>query len=109
MALRFLFFERTAARFAAVRFTLLRFFTLRFVRFERRFAIPFLLCEGGSLCGAARTSTQAIQSLSFSFCGRYSSVMKEMPRRDSASSSYFTPERIISRISCCHCFAWNHG
>ena len=35
--------------------------------------------------------------------------MKLMPRRDSASSSYFSPERTISSISRCHCFAPNHG
>ena len=117
MALRLRFTDRTLARLAATRFTLLRFFTLRFVRFERfaapslfeRLAIPFLLRLVGSLVCDFTTSNQAIQSFSFSFVGRYSSVMKEMPRRESASSSYFTPERTISWISACHCLAWNHG
>ena len=113
MALRLRFLESTPARLAAVRFTLLRFFTFFFDRFERRFAIVAPLW-GGSLFGAARTSTRAarsqvIQSFSFSLVGRYSSVMKEMPRRERASSSYFTPDFTISWISRCHCFCWNQG
>ncbi len=49
------------------------------------------------------------QSRSRSFLGRYSSVMKLMPRRVSASSSYFCPDRIISWISFCHFACWNQG
>ena len=114
LALRLRFTDLTPARLAATRFTLLRFFTLRFVRFERRFAISFLLLGAGSVCSAGATSTwavrrQAIQSFSFSLVGRYSSVMKEIPRRESASSSNFTPDFTISWISRCHCLAWNQG
>ena len=101
-------------RVAVVRFTLLRRDTARLLRFDRCWAIwpPF---RRASLASDRPASTSrgpgrhASQSFSFSLAGRYVSVMNEIPRRDSASSSYFTPDLIISWISCCHCFAWNHG
>ena len=49
------------------------------------------------------------QSLSLSFLGRYSSVMKLIPRRESASSSNLTPLRTISWISRCQCAFLNQG
>jgi hypothetical protein len=81
-------------RVAVVRFTLERFETLRFERFPRfaGMCVPRLEKRPRSLPGSRYSS----QSLSFSFCGRYSSVMKEMPRRESASSSNFTPDFTIS-------------
>ena len=49
------------------------------------------------------------QSLSRSFFGRYSSVMKLMPRRESASSSNLRPLRTISWISRCQRACLNQG
>jgi hypothetical protein len=49
------------------------------------------------------------QSLSLSFLGRYSSVMKLIPRRESASSSNFWPLRTISWISRCQRACLNQG
>ncbi len=103
MARRFRLMLRARFDLAVARFALLRLGILRFERLERSCAI-------GSSFERSRQSTidhHSSQSLSRSFFGRYSSVMKEMPRRESASSSYFTPERIISWISSCHCFFWN--
>jgi predicted PolB exonuclease-like 3'-5' exonuclease len=67
---------------------------------------------GRSLVAGGLRSTPggySSQSFSLSLRGRYSSVMKLMPRRESASSSNFTPDVTISWISRCHCFALNQG
>jgi hypothetical protein len=100
-------------RFAATRLTFERFATFFFERLPFFFATMVHLLCGPSV--AARSGAVKLpdryssQSRSRSFFGRYSSVMKLMPRRESASSSNFTPDFTISWISCCHCFAWNHG
>ncbi len=103
-------FPLAAARFV---FDLLE--TFRLVRF------PFFAAMRSSSGTECRTAVRAVnkprvargdhssQSRSFSFLGRYSSVMKLIPRRERASSSNFTPDFTISWISCCHCFAWNQG
>ena len=61
--------------------------------------------EGASPPGPPYSS----QSRSFSFRGTYSSVMKLMPRRESASSSNLRPLRTISWISRCQWAFLNHG
>ena len=59
--------------------------------------------DGGSRDGYSS------QSRSLSFLGRYSSVTKLIPRRDSASSSNLRPLRTISWISRCQCAFLNQG
>jgi hypothetical protein len=93
-------------RFAVARFTFERFETLRFDRFP---SLAGMCCSSLKERGSLLATRYSSQSFSRSFFGRYSSVMKEIPRRESASSSYFTPDFTISWISCCHCFAWNQG
>lgn len=116
--------------FALVRFVFDRFATFRLERFPRFTGmLVFLSAAGGRVnpallrprdrrpgsiarpCGRRllHRSGYSSQSRSFSFLGRYSSVMKEMPRRERASSSYFSPERTISWISFCHFAFWNQG
>src|SRR5262249_18786754 len=51
----------------------------------------------------------ASQSFCFSLRGRYSSLMKEMPRLERDSISSFTPVFIMCSISRCHSLRWNHG
>jgi hypothetical protein len=60
----------------------------------------------GSSEGAPSYSSQ---SRSFSFRGRYSSVTKLIPRRESASSSNLSPLLTISWISRCQCAFLNQG
>ena len=57
----------------------------------------------------SREPGHSSQSRSLSFLGRYSSVTKLMPRRESASSSNLTPLLTISWISRCQCAFLNHG
>jgi len=112
---------RTRFDRAVARFTLDRLDSFRLERFPR-FAGMHLSCAtvaartprggapGRKLPGAGGLRAgYSSQSRSRSFLGRYSSVMKLMPRRERASSSYFFPERTISWISRCHCLAWNQG
>ena len=54
-------------------------------------------------------SAYSNQSRSFSFFGRYSSVMKLMPCRESAWISNLRPLRTISWISRCHLACLNQG
>ena len=66
--------------------------------------------EGGRRARASPPGpAYSSQSRSFSFLGRYSSVMKLIPRRDRASSSNLRPLRTISWISRCQWAFLNHG
>lgn len=101
-ARRFRFTLSFRLRTAVARFTFERRDTDFFVRFPR-----FAAMSSPPL-GFPRSGYSS-QSRSLSFRGRYSSVMKLIPRRLSASSSNFCPDFTISWISSCHCFAWNQG
>ena len=65
--------------------------------------------EEGDPDGARGAHGYSSQSRSFSFFGTYSSVMKLIPRRESASSSNFSPLLTISWISRCQCAFLNQG
>lgn len=110
--------ERTRFAFAPTRFTLERFATFRFVLLPFVLAIcspsvwdqslAALSCAVKNV-GGNFVPAHSSQSLSRIFLGRYSSVMKLIPRRERASSSNFCSDFTISWISCCHFVAWNHG
>ena len=65
--------------------------------------------QEGDSDGARGAHGYSSQSRSRSFFGTYSSVMKLIPRRESASSSNFIPLRAISWISRCQCAFLNQG
>src|SRR6266540_4255177 len=97
-----------ARRGGALRLRTVRDLLLRAVPTLRRHERSFR-CDSAALVRRRAARRYSSQSRSFSFLGRYSSVMKLIPRRLSASSSNFCPLFTISSISCCHCFAWNQG